>query len=29
MHYEKFDNGTVKCIEEEIPFDEPEVGSLG
>lgn len=24
MHYEKFDNGTVKCIEEEIPFDEPE-----
>ena len=23
MHYEKFDNGTVKCIEEEIPFDEP------
>lgn len=24
LHYEKFDNGTVKCIEEEIPFDEPE-----
>ena len=24
MHYEKFQDGTVKCIEEEIPFELPE-----
>ena len=24
LHYEKFANGSVKCIEEEIPFDLPE-----
>ena len=24
MHYEKFADGTVKCIEEEIPFELPE-----
>ena len=24
MHYEKFADGTVKCIEDEIPFDVPE-----
>lgn len=24
LHYEKFANGTVKCIEDEILFDEPE-----
>ena len=24
MHYEKFSNGTVKCIEDEIPFELPE-----
>ena len=24
MHYEKFANGTVKCIEDEIPFELPE-----
>lgn len=24
MHYEKFQNGTVKCIEKDIPFDVPE-----
>lgn len=24
MHYEKFQDGTVKCIEDEIPFDVPE-----
>lgn len=24
LHYEKFDNGTVKCIEDEIPFDLPD-----
>ena len=24
MHYEKFTDGTVKCIEDEIPFDVPE-----
>ena len=24
LHYEKFANGTVKCIEDEIPFDLPE-----
>lgn len=24
MHYEKFNDGTVKCIEEEIPFELPE-----
>ena len=24
MHYEKFANGSVKCIEDEIPFDLPE-----
>ena len=24
MHYEKFPDGTVKCIEEEIPFELPE-----
>ena len=24
MHYEKFADGTVKCIEEEIPFEVPE-----
>ena len=24
MHYEKFQNGTVKCIEDEIPFEVPE-----
>lgn len=29
LHYEKFDNGTVKCIEEEIPFDEPEGACKG
>ena len=24
MHYEKFSDGSVKCIEDEIPFDLPE-----
>ncbi|MEG0107830.1 MAG: restriction endonuclease subunit S, partial [Lachnospiraceae bacterium] len=24
LHYEKFQDGTVKCIEDEIPFDVPE-----
>ena len=24
LHYEKLANGTVKCIEDEIPFDVPE-----
>ena len=24
LHYEKFTNGSVKCIEDEIPFDLPE-----
>ena len=24
MHYEQFQNGTVKCIENEIPFETPE-----
>lgn len=24
MHYEKFTDGTIKCIEEEIPFEVPE-----
>ena len=24
LHYEKFSNGTVKCIEDEIPFDVPD-----
>ena len=24
MHYEQFQNGTVKCIEDEIPFEVPE-----
>ena len=24
LHYEKFADGTVKCIEEEIPFEVPE-----
>ena len=24
MHYEKFPDGTVKCIEDEIPFELPE-----
>lgn len=24
MHYEKFADGTVKCIEDEIPFEVPE-----
>ena len=24
MHYEKFSDGTIKCIEDEIPFDIPE-----
>ena len=24
LHYEKFQNGSVKCIEDEIPFDVPE-----
>lgn len=24
LHYEKFSDGTVKCIEDEIPFDVPE-----
>ena len=24
MHYEKFQDGTVKCIEDEIPFEIPE-----
>ena len=24
LHYEKFANGTVKCMEEEIPFELPE-----
>ena len=24
MHYEKFQDGTVKCIEDEIPFELPE-----
>ena len=24
LHYEKFQDGTVKCIEEEIPFEVPE-----
>ena len=23
LHYEKFSNGSVKCIEDEIPFDIP------
>ena len=23
LHYEKFQDGTVKCIEEEIPFEVP------
>ena len=23
LHYEKFSDGTVKCIEDEIPFDVP------
>ena len=27
MHYEKFADGTVKCIEEEIPFDVPDAWS--
>ena len=26
LHYEKFQDGTVKCIEDEIPFDVPEGG---
>ena len=25
LHYEKFQDGTVKCIEDEIPFDITEV----
>lgn len=25
LHYEKFQDGTVKCIEDEIPFELPEV----
>ena len=24
LHYEKFSDGTVKCIEDEIPFEVPE-----
>ena len=24
LHYEKFQDGTVKCIEDEIPFEVPE-----
>ena len=24
LHYEKFSDGTVKCIEDEIPFDVPD-----
>ena len=24
LHYEKFSDGTVKCIEDEIPFELPE-----
>ena len=24
LHYEKFADGTVKCIEDEIPFEVPE-----
>ena len=24
MHYDKFQDGTVKCIEDEIPFEVPE-----
>lgn len=24
LHYEKFQDGTVKCIEDEIPFELPE-----
>ncbi len=24
LHYEKFSDGTVKCIEDEIPFDLPQ-----
>lgn len=24
LHYEQFADGTVKCIEDEIPFDLPE-----
>lgn len=28
LHYEKFADGTVKCIEDEIPFDVPEGWSL-
>jgi len=24
LHYEKFQDGTVKCIEDQIPFDVPE-----
>ena len=27
LHYEKFADGTVKCIEEEIPFDVPDAWS--
>ena len=23
LHYEKFSDGTIKCIEDEIPFDVP------
>ena len=26
LHYEKFPDGTVKCIEDAIPFELPEVG---
>ena len=28
LHYEKFQDGTVKCIEDEIPFEVPEGWSL-
>lgn len=27
LHYEKFQDGTVKCIEDEIPFEVPEGGA--
>ena len=27
LHYEKFADGTVKCIEDEIPFEVPEGGA--
>ena len=29
LHYEKFSDGTVKCIEDEIPFDVPDGWDVG